>query len=198
MNTLSLIISNTSVKQDSQQRFCLNDLHKAAGNNPSQKPSEWLRNKQTIALTNEFLIEGIPAIKVIKGRGITGTYAVKELVYAYAMWISPSFHLKVIRAYDALVTQPSLNLTDHQVDQIVKQLSLKLGESLRFGVRRNWTAEEDSKAIELKQSGLGCTRIGYQLGRSPYSVYNRFKTRLYAMMQAIPNNQIDLFEGGMQ
>ena len=63
---------------------------------------------------------------VITGSGrYGGTYAVKELVYAYAMWISAAFHLHVIRAYDALVTQqpadsPKLATGhDHRADQMV-------------------------------------------------------------------------------
>jgi hypothetical protein len=106
----NLVISDIQIRQDAEGRFCLNDLHKAAGYENKHRPSLWLKNKQAIELVDEIAKAGNPAleqnqpVKVINGGNNPGTYVVKELVYAYAMWISPKFHIQVIRAYDALVT----------------------------------------------------------------------------------------------
>lgn len=105
-----IVIGSVTIHQDSEGRYCLNDLHKASGGNPTKKPSEWLRNKQTTELIDELSKVGIPALEevqpvsVIKGGNAPGTYVCKELVYSYAMWISATFHLKVIRTFDAVVT----------------------------------------------------------------------------------------------
>jgi anti-repressor protein len=93
----------TSIRQGAEGRYCLNDLHHAAGGEDRHRPSRWAENHQTIELAHEVSKAGIPALVLIKGGAAPGTYVAKELVYAYAMWISPSFHLKVIRAYDAMV-----------------------------------------------------------------------------------------------
>lgn len=112
-----LTIAETAIRRDAAGRYCLNDLHRASGAEGRHRPSLWMANGQTQALLAEVESQaGIPASATIKGGTETGTYVAKELVYAYAMWISPAFHLKVIRAYDALVaqTQPALvlNLRD--------------------------------------------------------------------------------------
>lgn len=98
----TLAIANITIKQDAEGRYCLNDLHKAAGGANKNKPSMWLGNAQVLELAAEVEKAGIPAIT---SKQRVGTYVCKELVYAYAMWISPSFHLEVIRAYDRLATQ---------------------------------------------------------------------------------------------
>jgi KilA-N domain len=111
MSAIALTISNIPVRQDDQGRFCLNDLHKAAGGESRHQPSKWIENQQTQELIAELenYDPGIPvskkAVELVRGKGkAQGTYAVKELVYAYAMWISAKFHIAVIRAYDSLVT----------------------------------------------------------------------------------------------
>ncbi|QXW17283.1 KilA-N domain-containing protein [Comamonas aquatica] len=78
--------------------FCLNDLHKASGRKANQRPGEFLRNDQTKALIAEIETAEIPAVFSKEGR-TGGTYACRELVIAYAAWINPAFHLKVLRAF---------------------------------------------------------------------------------------------------
>ena len=106
----ALTIASTSIRQDEHGRFCLNDLHKASGDEQKDRPKYWLESKQTEELVDELSKGGIPPINALRGR-YGGTYAVKELVYAYAMWVSPKFHLAVIRAYDQMVTQGRMQPT---------------------------------------------------------------------------------------
>lgn len=98
----ALTIASTNIRRDDDGRYCLNDLHKAAGGENKHRPKYWLENQQTQELVCELEKDGFPPIQSKQG---VGTYVGKELVYAYAMWISPKFHLAVIRAFDALVTE---------------------------------------------------------------------------------------------
>ncbi|OUM22322.1 hypothetical protein B8W70_26355 [Pseudomonas sp. 1239] len=102
----NLIVCDVAIKQDAEGRYCLNDLHKAAGANPNHKPAEWLRYSIAKDLIDELKVGNptLSPIKAVTGR-TGGTYVVKELVYAYAMWISPKFNLEVIRSYDRLATE---------------------------------------------------------------------------------------------
>nr|DAP78088.1 MAG TPA: KilA-N domain [Caudoviricetes sp.] len=93
--------------------YSLNDLHVASGGAEKHQPAFFLRNEQTKALIEEVnsanlqnLNAGNPAIKTERGK-YGGTYACKELVIAYAAWISPAFHLKVIRVFLG-ATRPAL------------------------------------------------------------------------------------------
>lgn len=104
--TNSITISDIKIHMDSEGRYSLNDLHKAAGKEHRHLPNYWLDLQQTKELIDEILNTEIPVFNPVlskKGR-YGGTYVCKELVYSYAMWISAAFALKVIRAYDAMVT----------------------------------------------------------------------------------------------
>ncbi len=97
----ALMIAGIEIHQDQDSRFSLNDFHKAAGGEARHKPSEWMRVGRVQELVDEIGKAGIPALRVVRGGSSPGTYACKELVYAYAMWVSPTFSLHVIRTFDS-------------------------------------------------------------------------------------------------
>ncbi|WFQ80294.1 KilA-N domain-containing protein [Xenorhabdus sp. SF857] len=100
-----IIISDITIHQDAKGRYSINDLHQASGGERKHEPAAWLRLDQTNELIQEILNTQICVFNPVESRKgrYGGTYVCKELVYSYAMWISATFALKVIRAYDNLV-----------------------------------------------------------------------------------------------
>ncbi|MBP0644242.1 KilA-N domain-containing protein, partial [Mycobacterium tuberculosis] len=89
--------------------YSLNDLHKASGNIEKHRPAFFIRNQEVTELAEEIMqcanLHSDQVIRKVNGGHNRGTYACKEIVYRYAMWISPKFALIVIRAFDAMVTR---------------------------------------------------------------------------------------------
>jgi len=153
----SLIISGYAIKQDAKGRFCLNDLHKLAvlsgENKRTKEPAKFLKSPQTIDLIKELTATqnlGIASINVIKGGNSNqqGTYVVKELVYAYAMWINAAFHIKVIRAYDSLVTGQTFDF----ISPITEPLSI-VDFKWRYQVISNALNNLKNAQVIIKLSG---------------------------------------------
>ena len=172
-NNTELTILSTSIRQDAEGRYCLNDCHKASGGEPSKRPGIWLDNAQTQALVTEITDAGIPASPVsVKRGGINqGTYVCKDLVYAYAMWISPAFHLQVIRAFDALITGQIPNATPKakQFDRITrlrKAIALH-GSALAFNKRQGMDLTQARlKAVATVKEQMGID-LPKELGWQP-------------------------------
>lgn len=100
----NLTILNTTIRT-LDGLFSLNDFHKVSGEKPNHRPSLFIRNEQTKDLIaeinngNDLSTNSILAHKSLKGGLSAGVWACEELVIAYATWISPKFHLIVLRAF---------------------------------------------------------------------------------------------------
>lgn len=99
----NLTILKTSIRTYNNL-YSLNDLHSVSGNDPKHRPNQFIRLDTTQDLVNEIRSEDTDAqICASLRTGINkGTWACEELVLAYAMWISPKFHLVVLRAFIAM------------------------------------------------------------------------------------------------
>ena len=181
----ALTIADTAIRQDAEGRYCLNDLHRASGAESKHQPAFWLRNAQTRALIEEIgnsaNLQSSP-VASIEGAG-GGTYVAKELVYAYAMWISAAFHLKVIRAYDALVAQPATLAIPQTLPEALRLAAEAIEERDRLALAHKASSEALAIAAPKAQAldriaspteGAVCLRVAAKLLQMPEKQFLQF------------------------
>lgn len=110
------IIESISIRRDSQGRYSLNDLHRAAimagKATESQRPGNFLKADTVQAFIDAYDAEESDATKIasvdakkiasvhsVKGGNNQGTYAAELIAIRYAAWIDPSFEVKVYRTF---------------------------------------------------------------------------------------------------
>ncbi|HBU7189870.1 TPA: KilA-N domain-containing protein [Escherichia coli] len=89
------------------EQFSLTDIWKLSGMGEEKRPSKWLatQHAQKQIAYIEFLAEirgnlngRILPIETGKGR-YSGTWGIKELAISYAMWLSPEYHVEVVKGF---------------------------------------------------------------------------------------------------
>ena len=139
----NILTLGTSAIREHDGLFSLNDIHAASGGEEKHRPQQFMRLDQTQALIAEIQSSNaqISAFKTKRGAH-GGTYACRELVIAYAAWISAAFHLKVIRVFLNAQVQPPVaapappkrNVIRCKVESVSVTMRLTSG-GVGFGIR---------------------------------------------------------------
>jgi len=111
----NLTILKTAIRTF-ENLYSLNDLHIASGAEAKHQPSLFIRLDTTQELISEIQKETDKGniLQSFRSGVNRDTYACEELVIAYAMWISPKFHLIVLRAFLAMHKSESQNASQIQ------------------------------------------------------------------------------------
>ena len=109
MQQNSITIGNITINQSENGLYLLTDLWKASGGLKKDQPNNWLKLESTKSIISYYKSQDSRSVEkssyflTILGKESKGTYVCKQLVYSYAMWISPAFHDLVITTFDDLL-----------------------------------------------------------------------------------------------
>lgn len=106
----AITILDTSIRQDAEGRYSLNDLHRAAmaaagrdgsPNDDHQRPGRFFESAGVQDFIAALDAENpASSVSIVRGRGkAQGTYVSELVVYRYAAWISAAFEVKVYSVF---------------------------------------------------------------------------------------------------
>ncbi|HDR1692986.1 TPA: KilA-N domain-containing protein [Pasteurella multocida] len=163
----NLTILNTSIRTFNNL-YSLNDFHKASGAKEHLRPSKFVRNDQTQELIKEVESQSPDlglACKSLRGGINSGVWACEELVLSYAMWISPKFHLIVLRAFLAMhrgevkpqqlaLPQPNYNMSNIAQSEEVLALLIQMYSHL-FQAHEMQEKLQNTSIAKLMENQIG-------------------------------------------
>lgn len=140
---MTISIAGLTIEQSTNGLYSINDLHKASGGLAKHRPENWYRLQATINLISFLESQVInhkngKVIETVSGKdigsqeknpcnpigGIQGTFVCRELVVAYATWISPQFFAHVIRTFLDVVDGVYARVAEQ--DRIIEEKTLQL------------------------------------------------------------------------
>ena len=143
---MTISIAGLTIEQSSNGLYSINDLHRASGGLAKHRPENWYRLQATINLIsflesqekNQQITKNSSIIETVSGKdigsqeknpcnpigGIQGTFVCRELVVAYATWISPQFFAHVIRTFLDVVDGVYARVAEQ--DRIIEAKTLQL------------------------------------------------------------------------
>ena len=147
--------------------YSLNDMHRIGGGEKRHQPYNFIRNKEVSELIDELHSEinhssnmrSEKIIRKVNGGERKGTYACKEIIYRYAMWVDPKFALIVIRTFEAVASK---RLANEQLNNLCYDLSL-VTQSLTHAGRYLSVGGNQIKPALEKQIDLLMNEIQPQL-----------------------------------
>lgn len=170
LTTGDLAIAGVVIHMDLERRYSLNDLHRAAGSESRHQPALFLRRPETVELIDEISNSAPAQNKPVESKAgrYGGTFVCKELVYAYAMWISPAFHLKVIRTFDGVATDRRVEGAGEMFD-VVKLFQPFFEVAVLIGCDKQAAAISANQAV-LAVSGANVLQL---MGRTHMEAENQ-------------------------
>lgn len=122
----TLVVGSTVIHRSANGLFNLNDLHKASGALPKDRPPSYIRSVAAQRLIKALEKRYGPGVhETVVGGTSPGTYAHKTLAYAYAAWLDDEYMILALEILDEVTNQ----VVD-KVQEAFTALSDKYGEAV--------------------------------------------------------------------
>jgi len=165
---MQITVFNSVIRIDQNDRYCLNDIHKAAMASglatKDHNPARFLRNDSVKEFIEVIDLESQnpPSIETRKGRGITGTYATQLIALRYAGWISAKVEVEVYRTFQKVVNHDE-QLTGQLIEAQTDPEAQKRLAARAQGMLTRHLFTDALKAHGVTGSGFAaCTNAIYQ------------------------------------